>query len=148
MKPDSLVSRRAILTAGVTAAASLAMQRIALGVEEPHQATQPQEKTTKKETASGGCDPLGAALAAAVSAGDAQVKLLANIGLEHEHDIYLVKVISGTNPSHIHKPTDGSKYFKIRPNHRDTTPSTEGGKNWDWYLLSCPHDPPCPLLAV
>jgi len=147
MKPDrsdSAISRRAVLTAAVTTAASLAMPRIALGAAEPYQDAHPPEKTTRKGTTLGGCHPLDAA----VKAGNAKVKRLANVGLEHKHNIYLVKVISGTDPGTLYPPTNGSAYFKIRPNGLDTSPSRENGRSWDWYLLSCPHDPPCPLLAL
>jgi hypothetical protein len=85
-------------------------------------------------------------LAQAIENGTATQQLLANVGLEHTHNIYLVKVVTGTDPDQAFSPSGGSEFFKVRPNGRDTQPSNENGHLWDWYLLSCPHDPPCPFM--
>jgi hypothetical protein len=73
-------------------------------------------------------------------------QLTANIGIEHAHWIYFIKVKAGTDPTQVFKPdpSSGTHFFKIRPNEFDRKPSREHGKSWDWYLLTCPHDPPCP----
>jgi hypothetical protein len=81
-----------------------------------------------------------------VDNGIAMQKQLADVGLEHSHYIYLVKVLTGADPNQVYTPTGGSHFFKIRPNERDTQPSNEKGQLWDWYLLSCPHQVPCPFM--
>ncbi|HEY6767447.1 MAG TPA: hypothetical protein VI386_22025 [Candidatus Sulfotelmatobacter sp.] len=83
-----------------------------------------------------------------VEQGLAMQRLLADVGLEHPHYIYLVKVPSGVDPTQTYHPSGGSYFFRIRPNDRDTLPSNEQGRLWDWYLLSCPHQVPCPFMEV
>jgi hypothetical protein len=76
-------------------------------------------------------------------------KLAVDIGKEHPHWIYAFKVPTGTDPSKafgLFNSKPGSHYYKIRPNDLPEGPSSENGSQWDWYLLSCPHDPPCPLM--
>jgi|GEM_PF-4761136 len=80
-----------------------------------------------------------------VTNGLAMTRTLADVGCEHNHFIYLVKVVTGTDPTERYKPSGGSHFFKIRPNERDKT-YNENEKYWDWYVLSCPHQVPCPFM--
>jgi hypothetical protein len=89
------------------------------------------------------CDQLDRA----VQDGTAKKKMAVDVGLEHQHWIYVYKFVSGTNPSKYLSlnSSSGSHFFKIRPNEIEG-PSSEGGQSWDWYVLSCPHEPPCPFM--
>ena len=64
------------------------------------------------------------------------------------HYIYLVKIQTSVkeDPNQRYKPTGGTHFFQIRPNEKYTKPSHENDKYWNWYLLSCPHPIPCPIL--
>lgn len=89
------------------------------------------------------CDKLGEDIIAGIATRD----VWKNIGYEHEHWVFLVKVITGLDPTQRYKPTKGTAFVKIRPNEQDPAPSNENGKEWDWYLLTCPHQVPCPILT-
>lgn len=82
-------------------------------------------------------------------------KVLDNVGLDpdHPHHIIFIKIDPTLgDPCALLKAKLGSKCFLIRPNDVEPSPSNErnpvSGNNqlYNWYLMSCPHDPPCPLL--
>jgi hypothetical protein len=63
------------------------------------------------------------------------------------HYIYLIKMQTTLgDPTQRYKPKSGTQFFAIRPNANYPNPSHENGKDWNWYLLSCPHQVPCPIL--
>ena len=68
------------------------------------------------------------------------------------HYIFLVKmrtdILDEPDPTKRYKPTGGSQFVKIRPNDTYQYPSMEEGKMWIWYMLSCPHSIPCPILGM
>ncbi len=55
------------------------------------------------------------------------------------HTVYFVEVLSGTNPCASTVGAD-TKCYLIRSG------VSHDGKLWDWYLMSCPHGPPCLFL--
>jgi hypothetical protein len=66
----------------------------------------------------------------------------ARIPTTETHTVFFVEISSslGKSPCEYPKPpkSKDTKCYLIRKKVRDAD-----GKLWDWYLMSCPHGPPC-----
>lgn len=60
-----------------------------------------------------------------------------------EHTVYFIKVpAGGKGPCELQPPHNpDTKCFIIRQNVKESD-----GQTTDWYLMNCPHGPPCDFL--